>query len=29
MYSEEYKQWIAREAIRPKIVETFSSFKTN
>jgi hypothetical protein len=28
MYSEEYKQWIAREAIRPKIVETFSSFKT-
>jgi hypothetical protein len=28
MYSEEYKQWIAREAICPKIVETFSSFKT-
>ena len=28
MYSKEYKQWIAREAIRPKIVETFLSFKT-
>jgi uncharacterized membrane protein YgcG len=27
MYSEEYKQWIAREAIRPKIVESFASFK--
>ncbi len=27
MYSEEYKQWIAREAIRPKIVETFDSLK--
>ncbi|KAL3792547.1 hypothetical protein ACHAW5_007907, partial [Stephanodiscus triporus] len=27
MYSEEYKQWIAREAISPKVIETFDSFK--
>jgi hypothetical protein len=28
MYAKEYKAWIAREAIRPRIVETFDSFKT-
>jgi hypothetical protein len=28
MYAEEYKAWIAHEAIRPRIVETFDSFKT-
>jgi hypothetical protein len=28
MYAEEYKAWIAREAIHPRIFETFNSFKT-
>jgi hypothetical protein len=28
MYAEEYKAWIAREAIRPQLVETFYTFKT-
>ena len=28
MYAEEYKVWITREAIRPRIVETFDTFKT-
>jgi hypothetical protein len=28
MYAEEYKAWIACEAIRPRIVKTFISFKT-
>jgi hypothetical protein len=28
MYGEEYKAWIAREAIRPHIVKTFDTFKT-
>jgi hypothetical protein len=28
MYAEEYKAWIARKAIRPRIVKTFISFKT-
>jgi hypothetical protein len=28
MYAKEYKAWIAHKAIRPKIVETFDSFKT-
>ncbi len=28
MYAKEYKAWIAREAICPRIVKTFNSFKT-
>ncbi len=28
MYAKEYKAWIARKAIRPRIVEIFDSFKT-
>jgi hypothetical protein len=28
MYAKEYKVWIAGKAIRPRIVETFDSFKT-
>jgi hypothetical protein len=28
MYAKEYKAWIAREAIHPRIVETFDCFKT-
>jgi hypothetical protein len=28
MYGEEYKAWIARKAIRPRIVETVDMFKT-
>jgi hypothetical protein len=28
MYAKEYKAWIAREAICPRIFETFNSFKT-
>ncbi len=28
MYAEEYKAWIARKAIHPRILETFDSFKT-
>ncbi len=28
MYAKEYKAWIARKAIHPRIVETFDSFKT-
>ncbi len=27
MYAKEYKAWIARKAIRPRIVKTFDSFK--
>ena len=28
MYAEEYKAWIAREAMHPSIIETFDTFKT-
>jgi hypothetical protein len=28
MYAEEYKAWITHNAIHPRIVETFHSFKT-
>jgi hypothetical protein len=28
MYAEEYKVWIAWEAIRPKVIKTFDTFKT-
>jgi hypothetical protein len=28
MYAKEYKAWIAREAIHPRIIKTFDSFKT-
>ena len=27
MYAKEYKSWIAREAICPRIIETFDTFK--
>ncbi len=27
MYAEEYKAWITRESERPRIVETFDTFK--
>jgi hypothetical protein len=28
MYAEEYKAWIAREAIQPRVTKTFDTFKT-
>jgi hypothetical protein len=28
MYANEYKAWITREAIHPRIIKTFNSFKT-
>jgi hypothetical protein len=28
MYAKEYKAWIARKAIRSRIIKTFESFKT-